>query len=353
MRLTLAVLLFLAPREAFDQAAQLERAGRTDEAAGAFEQFSRSYPGDELADDALLEAAQLREERLSDPEGALRLYRELAARFPQSRLVRRAQNRADFLATNLAAGAEPLRLYQAILADAAARPHAEALTRMAELVRRYPTFPLVPHALFWMGTLYQADERWDEAIATYERVLDRHGDSEWAPRAQVAIGDIWLSRGEFDRARLAYQGLERFGGSWIATAEQARKRLAAAARLPKIELGCVVLFCGILLGYGLRAFRRGERPTVPLELKFYVPVATAFVLAASTEHRAILRASLILASAGALLIFLVGQQRASLRTRFLHLFAVAAAVGAVFFLAIESQHLTDLVVETFRYGAEP
>src|SRR5206468_652781 len=111
-------------------------------AADRYLEVARRWPDDEIADDALLEAAQLHDEKLLDPEGALRIYRDLVRLYPTSRLVRRANNRADFLQKNLAAGAEPLRRYQEIVLGYAKNPSPESASDMEALLRAYPIFPL-------------------------------------------------------------------------------------------------------------------------------------------------------------------------------------------------------------------
>jgi len=353
----LSLLALQAPippaRAAFQAATELGRAGRHAEAAAAYETVARDFPDDELADDALAEAAQLHEEKLDDPEGALRLYTLLTERYPHSRLSRRAGNRAAFLRASLAAGPEPLRIYNQVVQGYARRPHAESIARMEDLVRRFPRFPLLGQALFWLGQAYQQERRWDDALRAYSEVQARLPQSEWAARAQKGIGDLWLERGQYARARAAFEALAARGPEWVSAAEAGRAAVRGARWRRDLEWACGAVFALFVLGYGLRA-RRVRPLTFPLELKYYLPVAAAFVLAAATEHRAILRATSMLAGAGALIVFLVGQGRLRGRTgaRALHVIAITAAVAAIFVLAVQSQHLTDMMLETLRAGAE-
>src|SRR5262249_19426204 len=149
-------------------------------AAEAFAALSEAYPQDELADDALVEAAQLYEEKLGDPERALALYDQLIKRYPDSRLARRSAGRAAFLRVGLGAGAEPLRRYQDIVNGYARRPHDRSIAAMEELTERWPDFPLMPQALFWLAQAYQQERRWDDALRVYSAVLARFPSSEWA-----------------------------------------------------------------------------------------------------------------------------------------------------------------------------
>src|ERR1700761_3652575 len=96
------------PRE-FAAATSMEARGDYAGAATALEQLGHARPDDSFAADALFEAAVVAEERLSDPVRAHRLYEEVAAKYPTSRLSRRARTRADFLGQSLATGEAPLR----------------------------------------------------------------------------------------------------------------------------------------------------------------------------------------------------------------------------------------------------
>jgi TolA-binding protein len=341
------LLASTAAHDAFYAATELARQGKNAEAAAAYEQVAQKWPEDDIADDALAEAAQLHEEKLGDPEGALRLWDTLAKQYPQSRLARRALMRSEYLRGALAGGAEPLRIYQDVLASYPKRPHADSIARMTDVVTRFPDFPLAPQAWFWLGEAHVQEKHWDEGLRAYAHVTERWPQSEWAARAEKAIGDTWLERGDIGRAMAAYDQLARRGGPWSQAADFGR----AMARRERFRRGALwasgawlVIF---VLAYGLRT--RGHF-IFPTELKYYLPVAIAFVAASYTEHKSIFRATLMLAGAGAVITLLVGQR--PVKQRALHALAIVAAIAATFFLAIQSQHLTDMVLETLHSGAE-
>jgi TolA-binding protein len=350
--LALAALL-VAPADpatdAFYAAAARARAGEYAQAKAAYEEVARRYPGHELADDALLEAAQLAEDRLSDPEAALALYQALVAGYPQSRLSRRAQARVDFLREGLAAGAEPLRRFEDIINHFPTRPRGDSIRDMEELLLRWPSFPLRARAHFWLGQAYQQEGRGDDAVRAYEDIRRQFPDTEWARRAEEAVGDVWLERGHFERAQAAYAALAGRGPDGAEAATRGLARLSQARRRRALRLGCLAVCGAVLLAYLIRA-ARGRRVRWPAELTYYLPVAGAFVGAAATEHRAIFRATALLAAVGAVLTFLVGQRPA--RRRIVHALALTVAVAATLVLAVEWQHLTDMLLETFQTGAE-
>src|SRR5262245_11044390 len=77
-------------QQRFAAATALEAKGQFAAAADALEQLGHDTPADSFAPDALFEAAVVSEERLADPARAHRLYGEVAAKYPSSRLARRA-----------------------------------------------------------------------------------------------------------------------------------------------------------------------------------------------------------------------------------------------------------------------
>jgi TolA-binding protein len=337
-------------QDAFYAAAALEGSGQAARAAAAFEQLAHDHPDDDLADDALLEAARMHEERLGDPTGALRLYDELVTRYPASRLARRAAGRVDFLRANIGDDPTALRDYQDIIANYPLRAHDDSCARMQKLLLLHPAFPLAAQATFWLGQARQQDQHFDDALAAYDEILRRWPRTEWAPRAEKAIGDVWLTRGSFARARRAYDVLGARGGSSAEVAEYGRQAVHAAELRWGIWWLCTVVLAGFVVGYGSVIVRRRTRPAVPLELKYYLPVGGMFVAAGATEHIAVFRATTIIALGGAVVTFLLGQRPPG--RRLWHGLAAALAVAAVFVLAVESQHLGDMVIETWKTGVE-
>jgi TolA-binding protein len=347
---------------AFQAATALEAAGRANQAADALEALARAHSLDPIAADALFEAAVIAEEKLADPERAARDYAEVVARFPRSRLERRARLRAEFLHAALGSGAGPLKEYQAILDEFAAHHAVAPVTaRMEHLLKTHPEFTLTDRALYWLGARYAEARRYDEATARYLAVETRFPGSEWAPRAKKARGDVALERGHLLLARRIYGELAADADP-IARAAGTDGRARAASALVRRALSIgfgIYLFLAVALG--LRALR--TRPLKPsAELIYYAPVAGVFVLAAATENLAIAIATSTIACGGAIVLWLGGAlARArslearpfSFGERLLGSSAAALAVIAIVYLAIEHTGLTDFVIETLRSGPEP
>lgn len=353
----------------FEAAVAREASGDYAGAASALEELARRRPDDAFADDALFEAASLAEERLGDPQRAARLYGELLARYPSSRLQRRARARADFLARSLATGAEPLRVYQEILADYPRRPPAESLARMERLLAEHPDFALADRALFWLGTAYVTAGRRTDAERALLALETKFPSSEYAPRGKRLRGDLLLGAGHPLAARALYRELATHADPTVRAAgeEGLRDVRRAITRWTLFGLG-VAYFAGFVLVELVRlrrARRRAEAQTpaarrLPTELLFYAPIAALFTVAAATEHRAIGLATAIIAAGGGLLVWLSGARTTAAlaagpvapRPRLLRAVAVGAAALALAYVAIQGAGLTDLVVETLRSGPE-
>jgi TolA-binding protein len=337
----------------FEAATAREAQGDYAGAAADLEALARELPNDAFADDALFEAAMLAEERLSDPARAARLFDEVARRWPQSRLARRARGRADFLRGSLATGEGPLREYQAILSAAPSRPPAESAARMERLLASHPDFALADRALYWLGSSYAEQRRWDEAMARFADVERRFPRSDWAARAMKARGDLLLARRHPYEARAVFTELagaadptaRAAGAEGLENVTRALRRLVLAA----LALGYLIAF---FVAHAWRLGAAGLR-RVPTELLYYAPVALVFVIAGETENSAIGWCTLAIAVGGGLVIWLTGNlAQSETRARLLRATATALAVLCIVVVAVQATGLTDLVVETLRAGPE-
>jgi TolA-binding protein len=345
----------------FEAATALEAKGQFAAAADALEKLGREAPADPFAADALYEAAVVAEERLADPARARALYELVATKYSSNRLSRRARTRADFLATSLTTGEEPLREYQDILAQASTRSHEDSRARMVALLTRHPEFALADRALFWLGQRLAEDRMWDAAMARYLELERRFPSSEWALRARKSRGDVLLSRGHPMQARVLYRELaaSRDPLARSAGAEGLADSVSWIVRAILVFASAIYLI--VFAFVQLRAVKpRARFRKVPLELWYYAPVAAVFVAAAMTENRAIGWATAGIALGGAALVWMTSLSSGTrlekgpmpVRARVGRAAAIFFAVGAVGYLSVQATGLTDIVVETFRAGPE-
>jgi len=349
---------FADEREAFHAAASL--IGVDDaRASEAFERLAADHPDDEYAADALMEAAQLNEEKLAHPDRAADLYARLVERYPSNRLSLRARARRDFLRRSLSTGAAPLAEYQDILLRYGTRAPSESAARMEKLLAAHPDFALAEQARLWLARAALRERRFDEAARRFAEVAARAPSSEAGREARKGMADAALAAGHRREARRLYLALAADVDR--ATAEAGRLGAREAERALVAYGFFVAALAYLALFLAACAWQARRRLAhAPFELKFYLPVAALFVLAAATENRAIGVATAAIAAGGALVVWFGGAATAArlargplpVVARLLRAAATALAVGAVAFATVHATSLADLVVETMRNGPD-
>ena len=331
-------------------------------AVRALERLADIAPQGEDAADALHEAAQLAEERLAEPARALALYQRLLERYPNHRLALRARARRDFLATGLRSGASPLAEYQDILQGYGTRPQTASVARMERLLAAHPDFALADRARRWLAE--NALQAGDPATAErhYRDVEERSPGMAASREAALGRAAALLAQGRPFAARHLYQTL--LHAPEPATRAAAGRGLATTEQQLLRQAGFFVALLYLLgyLGVQLWTARGGLWP-LPLELKFYLPVAVLFLLAALPARDSVLPALALIAGGGALLTWLAGSasRRAllqgatrtiTLRSATLRLATMAFAILALAYAALHATHLVDFLIETLRYGPD-
>ena len=251
-----------------------ERAGDAQAAVATLDEMVRRAPDGALADDALLHAGRILEERLGRPADALVRYRELTVRFARSRLARRAQARVDLLEAQLPAGEQAVVELAAILATPDAQL-ARGVARMERFLARRPEpdRALAERARLWLGGAYARIGRPGRALAQWERVVRDSHDRPAATRALSSIGDEYVALGRPDEAERAFGRLARLPGGAARAARglQAVRRARIRRDVSRAAAGGVALFVVVL---GLWVARRGGmRALAPsVEVAFLTPV---------------------------------------------------------------------------------
>lgn len=363
-----------AAQAAFEAALKQLAAGKVAEAAAALARLGAEVPDDEVAPEALFEAAQLYDEQLARPEEAHRLYALVAQRYPSSRLVRRAENRSAQIAASLRSGAAPLVRFQEIV-RATSEGSPERISRLEELVAKEPGFALIDQALYLLGSARMKAGRPD-AVEAFAELRRRAPDSEWTARADQTEAEALLRDRRFDAARVIYQRLLQRGGPlWSLVGQEGLDRCQLGRHR---QLGAYAAYGFLLLvvlvhAVGFLRAQRTKRPLPglwppPLEVLYYAPVA-GFLIIASLRIRsgggALAPPLLYIALGGVLIAWLSGasaqrrppqrrpQRRgAAIAAVVLGLVWRALAVFALTYAVIEGQDLLDMVLETARNGPD-
>lgn len=359
-----------AAQAAFEAALKQLAAGKTAEAAAALARLGAEAPDDEVAPEALFEAAQLYDEQLARPQEAHRLYTLVAQRYPSSRLVRRAENRSAQIGASLRSGAAPLVRFQEIVRTTT-EGSPERIARLEELIAKEPGFALIDQALYLLGYARLRAGRPD-AGAAFAELRRREPASEWTARADQTEAEGLLRRRRFDAARTIYlRLLQRGGPLWSLVGKEGLERCQLGRRR---QLGAYAAYGFLLLvvlvhALGFLRAQRAKRPLPglwppPLEVLYYAPVA-GFLIAVSLRIKSgggeLSTPLLYIALGGVLIAWLSGAsaQRRAPQRRAAAIAAVvfgllwrALAVLALTYAVLEGQDLLDLVLETARNGPD-
>lgn len=351
----------------FEAALRLFTAGKQPDgasaAAAALEQLARELPADEIAPEALFEAAQLNDEQLGRPDQAERLYEALLRGYPSSRLVRRAESRLGQLREGLRTGTDALIRFQRII-RATSEGSAERIAQLSALLRERPEFALADQTLYLLGSAQLRAGQDEAAAGSFATLFSRFPASEWAAYGHKAQADALIAKGRCEPARRHLRALgERRGTVWVRAAEEGLQQCSLLERRrvwSRLALAYLAVVGGGLL---LRARRTLWPP--PLEVYYYAPVAGFLVLVSlGIKGGLYLGPVLLLAGSGAALSWLgaaaarraVRHKRGGAARRALQLIAGllwrALAVAAICYLVVDSQGLFELLIETVRNGAD-
>ena len=137
---------------------------------------TRLEEGDDIADI---------EERLKALEGSLA---ELKARLEAAGQAR-SQDTAS-------AGGGPEAMYKQAHALFEQRKYSEARDRMRDFYGEYPSHSLSGNALFWIGETWYIQKKYDNAILSYQDVIDKHPKSRKVPAALLKQAYAFLKTGD-------------------------------------------------------------------------------------------------------------------------------------------------------------
>jgi tol-pal system protein YbgF len=92
--------------------------------------------------------------------------------------------------------ASPDELYRSAYEDYMRGNYDLAADGFGEYMRRFPNTELTDNALYWIGECYDAQEKPQEALDTFTKVLEDYPTSDKAAAAQLKKGLIYLKMGD-------------------------------------------------------------------------------------------------------------------------------------------------------------
>ncbi len=261
-----------------------EDRGRVDEARSAYRALYAADPADLHGAHAMYREVELTFEADGDFDAALELCRALIARYPDYLPAEHCVDdveRYHRTAENLPALARELESMATALADTElgdfllyrlGRLYAEEMDRPDDAVavfdRLYeldPVGPLYDDALWYAAQVRVEQERWQDALGYYQRLLDAREeswwigsyDSEWVDDARFSRGRIYFERLEdYDRAAQEFaayvdefednleqddaawwrvHALRRGGGDWKGAARELIERFPESRFAPRAQ----------------------------------------------------------------------------------------------------------------------
>ncbi|UCE27765.1 MAG: tetratricopeptide repeat protein [Candidatus Coatesbacteria bacterium] len=155
-----------------------------------FVALAKEHPENELADDALLKAAEIAFGGGRNEAGRSRLT-ELITSYPESMYVEKAT-------------------YLIAHSYAAQIDRGPAVAKLSEFLKTHPESEFAPNATYDIGTVLFADGDYASASGWFERVGVLYPGSALADDAMYQLGQCRFNEGEYERAVETYESLVKY-----------------------------------------------------------------------------------------------------------------------------------------------
>ncbi|MEK9136225.1 MAG: tetratricopeptide repeat protein, partial [Bacteroidota bacterium] len=161
--------------------------GKEEQAAGVIDEFVKAHPHTSGADKLYFKKADLFYSSRNF-EKAIVEYRAFLNRFPESPLAADAH-------------------YWIAMSSRAMYRNDVAVKEFNDVVGSYGQSKVAPLALLELGLLYVNEEKYSEAITTFERLEAAYPSSEAAIHGSYEKGAAYQARGELEKARMQFQSV--------------------------------------------------------------------------------------------------------------------------------------------------
>jgi outer membrane protein assembly factor BamD len=193
-------------RAALQIAREMEAKEAWKEALTAYRTIVRRWPLSSAAGEAAFKMG-LMQERMGDFWAAYKAYQDVVKKYAGSQYFDLAIER-QYNVGNLYLAGEPQRIWKIPLF-----PSMEKTAEIFEtVIKNAPYGKYAPAAQFKIGLAHERQKKWSEAIAAYNKLLDRYPQSDYADDAQYQIGFAWYqasSQPDYDQSA-AEKSIEAF-----------------------------------------------------------------------------------------------------------------------------------------------
>jgi len=365
---TILLLLSAEPQQAsakelYYQALQEVRAGSAQAAFDRLQRVVDEHPDDAFADDALIEQARIAEEVLEQPVRALELYRALVEKYPNSRLMRRAKKKIEFLGGHLDAGEDVLKEYLKIQRQSVSVPAGETVKRMVRLLDQHKNFSLRPDGLHWLSSLMAREGMRAEARARLEQAVREYPEHEVAGLALGLLGNMALEDGDLDAAEAVYLRLAKSKSpKWQRSAQDALGRVDRLRWRKRTIIAAVGLWVLAFVGLWMLLLVRWRSKQLkirwipPVEAIGYLVIMAGLIVWAASGTRQTTRALIWMAGMVFLLLVPNGWLLRSWAPRgiwmVLWVLGLVVVCGAVFVASIGLAGMAGQVLHTVQFGMD-
>ncbi|MEM1060428.1 MAG: outer membrane protein assembly factor BamD [Verrucomicrobiota bacterium] len=175
----------------------------------AYANLVRRWPLSFYAHEAQFGLARM-EEKQGDFLQAYNSYQKLVEKYPNSVHFQEALDR-EMAIGNLYLGGEPKRLWRIPLGS----DYGKAVEIFEQVVKNAPYGRNAPDAMFHIGLAFEKQGKFNEAVASYNRLIDKYPGSPLVDDAMYQIGFTWKlasKKPEYDQsaAQKAIEGFQDF-----------------------------------------------------------------------------------------------------------------------------------------------
>jgi len=193
-------------RAALQIAREMEAKEAWKEALAGYRTIVRRWPLSSTAGEAAFKMG-LMQERMGDFWAAYKAYQVVVEKYAGSQYFDLAIER-QYNIGNLYLAGEPQRIWKIPLL-----PSMEKTAEIfAAVIENAPYGKYAPASQFKIGLAHEKQKKWSDAIAAYNKLLDRYPKSDYADDAQYQIGYAWYqasSQADYDQSA-AEKSIEAF-----------------------------------------------------------------------------------------------------------------------------------------------
>ncbi|MFH1784739.1 MAG: tetratricopeptide repeat protein [bacterium] len=184
----------------------LESVDSLNSAVEAYRNLLRDYKDSVFAEEVLYKLANISFFRLNDYNKAVSSYKSIIEKFPESKWVKIARSRVNLVQDNSDYERQPLTMYITAEREYESKKYDKAINSFRKVIEKFPHANLADDALYSIGDIYMYKINDPvHAIREYHQIIESYPQSRYAPNAQYKIGECYRRLKEFANAIGEYE----------------------------------------------------------------------------------------------------------------------------------------------------